>query len=130
MELSQAIANASFNDLYQIAREAKEGITFWGYRYIYLLNCNYKGVVHINTLALRVMELDLASAGSGMPPSDSQIGIEVVKRVKHIFKMNDDTFKQKNFLTRIMCSIRDLFIAIRERNEYPKGFRFEWKDRY
>lgn len=131
MELSQVIANAkSFSDLHQITSEAKEGITFWGYRYIYLSTGNYKDVVHINTLALRVIEICASSCRTKVRISieDCQIGNEVVRQIDRIFSMNDNSFKKRNILTKIICAIRDLFFEIKNRHKYPSGFVVEWQE--
>lgn len=129
MELSQAIANArSLNDLLPIAQEAEEGITFWGYQYIYIPRGNYTGVAHIHALVHRILELSsIGNSISGVRVriENSETADELARRIDHISTMNEERLKNKNLFTRIICWIRGVFMALLNRYRYPNGFNVE-----
>lgn len=108
---------SSFTDLLPIVRKAKEDISFFGCRYIYIEE--YDGTLPINALASRVMEL----AKSTINFSQDEDYQEIVPLIDAIYLHNDE--RKKNPFTRVLCSIRDIWSYYIQSN--AEGSRFQWE---
>ena len=86
-----------------IVEKAKEDISFFGCRYIYIEK--YDGTLPINALASRVMEV----AKNTINYSEEEDYQEIVSLVDDVYLHNDERTKEKNPFTRVLCCIRDIW---------------------
>jgi len=102
IQLKTAISNASnFIELAPIVRNAKEAISFFGARYIYVEG--YGGSVDIDAIAARFMALQKTH----FEPTEEEreIGREITPLISKIYESNYS--RHMNIVTKIFCIFRD-----------------------
>jgi hypothetical protein len=122
IKLETALSNVSnFLDIAPIIENAKEDISFFGWRCIYV--DGYEGCVGIDAIAARFMSLQ----ETHFEPSEEErkIGKKLIPIVSKLYSDNDS--RDKNFLTKIFCVFREFLWYIYNAlfgNSY--GTRFLW----
>lgn len=109
----------SFEALDTFVKNSKEEISFFGYRYIYV--DGYKGVLPIDALAKRVLEI--LSKDFEFDEKERAFLKNISNKVDLIYKNNDDRINQKLLITRIICSFRDW---LHNFEKWGYGVRFQW----
>lgn len=111
----------SFETLDPFVQNAKEEISFFGYRYIYV--DGYKDVLRIDSLAKRVLEILSENFKFEFDENERAFLKKISNKVDLIYKNNDDRIKQKFLITRIICSFRDW---LHNFEQWGYGIRFQW----
>lgn len=106
ISLDSAISNArSFLELAPLVRLMQEEISFLGWRYIYLPG--YEGRLAIDSLSERVLEVAHATLGFGV--EERAVGREIKGHVNRLYRESDQRLDGKNFITFVLCSLREFF---------------------
>ncbi|CCB84999.1 putative uncharacterized protein [Parachlamydia acanthamoebae UV-7] len=120
-KLNTALNNtSSFTDLYTITKDIKEGVSFFGFRYVSVQG--YRGRVHIDKLSLAIQSVIKKNCNYD-EINRAQLK-EISFKITNLYKSNDKTLKQKNIITRLFCEIRDSCRSIKEQGVGP---RFQWE---
>lgn len=124
LPLESSLTNArSFAELVTIIRQIREGISFFGGRYVYAIG--YEGELHIDVLGNRTREL--AYATRQFSEEERSYGSEVEDIINRLYIDNDIRMEHLNLFSYILCKIRDYWnqhIAI----EFCLGDRHLWED--
>jgi len=111
MLIQTAIVSASsLDELNLIVEKAKEGITFWGFRYIYA--AGYDERTPIDALAIKVMRLYTSvkmKEGTLEETLDRTSKFKAhpfLDKVNKLYSDNDKRLKNTNYLTQIFCQLR------------------------
>ncbi|WP_042280963.1 hypothetical protein [Candidatus Protochlamydia sp. R18] len=107
-----------FVELEPVIEQVKEGITFWGTRYVYLPGSSDR--FHIDILARRVIEL-MEKTRFEYTEEERNAGKKIAAKIDQIYEDNDKRLAGKWFLTRFFCYLQDNF---REGGYHP---RFHWE---
>ena len=126
-QIQTALVNvSSFVELASIVKDAKEDVSFFGHRFIYIKG--YEGTLSINAFAVSVMTL-IRQKNIDFQNQDEREAFKViVPQISKIYEQNDARWK--NPITFTLLTIRDKW------NFYIKteltGFdaRFYWEDEY
>ncbi|WP_075883059.1 hypothetical protein [Candidatus Protochlamydia sp. W-9] len=110
-----------FVELEPVIEHVKEGITFWGTRYVYLPGSSDRFPIDI--LARRVMDLMEKTRFEYME-EERNAGKKIAAKIDQIYQDNDKRLKGKWFLTRFFCYLQDEFRGI---IEAPHNPRFHWE---
>jgi hypothetical protein len=106
MTLKFAIAEArSFEDLRPIVDNIDTGISILGDRYI--VAEGYNGIVSIDALAARVIEL-VNQYQFNFTRSERSHGKSIANRITQMYNQSDAQVNQQNFLIRFFVSLRNL----------------------
>lgn len=120
-KLNTALNNtSSFTDLYTITKDIKEGVSFFGFRYVSVQG--YRGRVHIDKLSLAIQSV--IKKNCDYDEINRAKLKEISFKITDLYKSNDKTLKQKNIITRLFCEIRDSCRCIKEQGVGP---RFQWE---
>jgi hypothetical protein len=130
MSLKVAIANAkSFTDLNPLVEKVRCHLTFWGKRYITILN--YKGTESIDALASRVIEL-ANQYKFRFTYKERTHGKAIAERITKLYEFSDTQVEQSWFLTRVFVFFRNLQNVIPGLLSCPSRdcsrIRWYWKD--
>ncbi|MBS4163990.1 hypothetical protein PRO82_001299 [Candidatus Protochlamydia amoebophila] len=107
-----------FVELEPVIEHVKEGITFWGTRYVYLPESSDR--FHIDILARRVIEL-MKKTRFEYTEEERAAGKKIAAKIDQIYQDSDKRLAGKWFLTRFFCYLQDNF---REGGYHP---RFHWE---
>lgn len=122
-QLKTALESAtSYAELAAIVDEAREEVTFFGHRYVYL--DSYEGTLPLDSLALRVMGLLAEKKGLFQDQQEREVFDEIVDKINVIFEHN--FARTNNLITSIFCFTRD-FWATTELTSYNTYFYWENK---
>lgn len=93
----------TFVELASFVKDAEEGVTFWGHRYVYLKE--YEDTLPIDSLALRVMSLVKNTDFDQKPEEKEALETIIIPQINDIYKNNDERYM--NRFTQILRFIRD-----------------------
>ena len=97
-QIQTALVNVpSFVELESIVKDAKEDISFFGHRYIYVKG--YKGTLSIDALALSVVMLVSKGLDFNHNDDEKQSLAEIIPLVSKIYEQNDARWKNPITLT-------------------------------
>ncbi|WP_042279562.1 hypothetical protein [Candidatus Protochlamydia sp. R18] len=106
-------------ELFSIVKNAKENISFWGYRYIYIVG--YENTLPIDALASKLIEL--VRVDFDFSEDERLIGKSITPIIENLYEQNKKRINDKNWFTQIICKIRDLW---KFNKEGGYGIKFEW----
>ncbi|CAF23422.1 hypothetical protein [Candidatus Protochlamydia amoebophila] len=110
-----------FVELEPVIEHVKEGITFWGTRYVYFSESSDR--FHIDILARRVIEL-MEKTRFEYTEEERNAGKKIASKINQIYQDNDKRLSRKWFLTRFFCYLQDNIGMLREGGYGP---HFYWK---
>lgn len=125
-QIQTALVNvSSFVELAILVKNAKENVSFFGHRYIYI--DGYEGTLSIDALALRVMTLVRQNINFNQDDQDILNG-QIIPQISKIYQQNDNRWK--NPLTFTMRGIRDQWNYLTKNELTGKDPRFFWEEDY
>lgn len=107
--IKTALAQASsFAELAPIIRAAREGVSFWGKRYVHVNG--YEGKALIDDLATCVTELFWRNINERIEfnDEDCRSGAEIAVRIRCLYNENNHR-NIHNPITWLLCKIRDIW---------------------
>ncbi|KIC72698.1 hypothetical protein [Candidatus Protochlamydia amoebophila] len=111
-----------FVELEPVIEHVKEGITFWGTRYVYLSESSDR--FHIDILARRVLDL-MEKTRFEYTEEERSAGKKIAAKINQIYQDNNKRLAGKWFLTRFFCYLQDNFNLITEAPYNNPRFRWE-----
>jgi len=119
------------NQFLELINNAKENISFWGYRYITVPGL--KGRASIDALAAQVIKL-VRGHKFEYTKEERNIGILMSRKIEQLYDASDVRLKKSNFLTRFFRGIRLLIESFRRPHFFmcpaPEDtmIHWEWRD--
>jgi hypothetical protein len=99
---------------------AKEDISFFGYRYVYIPK--FDGKIAIDDFPSRVMSL--IRKNFDFDENERSSGKKIASHINKLYEDNDKKTGKKNILTRLFCKVRDFWNQNIKNLGY--GTRFDW----